>query len=736
MVIKHNISAKNSYRHLGNNTTELSSSLEKLSSGYKINRAADNAAGLAISEKMRASITGHGAAENNCKDGVSLTQTADGAIEEIHAMLNRVSELATLAANGTYTDSDRAHYQAEIDELTAEMDRIVQTTNFNGIPLLNRDTIITDTGLDDTVTNSYNYYTHAEMSGGLVESASSSTIYSTNYISSDISVPSQALSVPSTADLPYVIEMNICTYNDSAFDDDSASITNKTVVLTVDKDAGGNISVIGTTGTYTPPQTYADSTNVRTVDFTDMATKTSYDVANGLAGVPFVGGTSGSIVSTSQMTYIMENLLNSVPNSLNAGGYTGYDTYDLYTLNKDQFNADGIFYNNGWKDADGETIYSSTVTSYADQNYGATTSWWGTGEYYDDLYGNNMNIYGYYSYPTNTGRVLGVEFSVNANGSELTTSTTPSGFDHTDWDAASDMEDLVSGDILGANSAAQTNHFEVKISDTFYTGAEVAAMSDAQLKDLIITLDRVTESTYLNGTLESEVRESDSYAVIIAPIPVELSARLSALEVEIVEVDPNEPTHYYIEDLCDAIYGGTGLQTTRKLDDQKYDLYLDDNETDRYTLQVQTFTSKIIKKTTSTIEEVDPIIIQAGISSEEYDKIKIYINNMEDDVDRLSMVDVTSVTSANDAIGTVAGLIEDASINRAKIGAYQNRLERAINVNSVAKENLSSAESRMRDVDVAEEMMNLTKSQILQQSSQSMLAHASQQPEGVLQLLQ
>ena len=137
MRIQHNIAALNSYRNLTGNNNAVAKNLEKLSSGYRINRAGDDAAGLAISEKMRAQITGLNTAQKNAQDGVSLVQTAEGALTEVHSMLNRMVELADQSANGTYDNPvDRANLQKEISSLKDEIDRIADSTNFNGINLL------------------------------------------------------------------------------------------------------------------------------------------------------------------------------------------------------------------------------------------------------------------------------------------------------------------------------------------------------------------------------------------------------------------------------------------------------------------------------------------------------------------------------------------------------------------------------------------------------------------------
>ena len=137
MRIQHNISAMNSYRNFSANNSRLSKNLEKLSTGYAINRAGDDAAGLAISEKMRAQITGLEGATKNAKDGISLIQTAEGALTEVHDMLNRMTTLAEQSANGTYdNDLDRVQLQKEVDSLKSEIDRIADSTNFNGLKLL------------------------------------------------------------------------------------------------------------------------------------------------------------------------------------------------------------------------------------------------------------------------------------------------------------------------------------------------------------------------------------------------------------------------------------------------------------------------------------------------------------------------------------------------------------------------------------------------------------------------
>jgi flagellin len=145
MVIQHNISAIDSYRNMSKNTTALGKNLEKLSSGYKINKAGDDAAGLAISESMRNKINALDQAEANANDAIGLIQTAEGALTETHAMLERMTTLATQAANGTYATTDgydtaRVNIEQELNELKSEINRIASSTEYNGINVLTNST--------------------------------------------------------------------------------------------------------------------------------------------------------------------------------------------------------------------------------------------------------------------------------------------------------------------------------------------------------------------------------------------------------------------------------------------------------------------------------------------------------------------------------------------------------------------------------------------------------------------
>ncbi len=190
MVVRSNIMAVNSQRQLGMNNNQVSKALEKLSSGYRINRAGDDASGLAISEKMKSQIKGLDTASLNAQDGISVVQTAEGALTEVHNMLNRMTELATRSANGINADLNRESLQQEVDKLKEEIDRISESTNFNGIKLLDGSMA---TGVGSTKVQSG--LAGAAMSsvsatGGAVQSQAASTYKSTGLTASDSSTVS------------------------------------------------------------------------------------------------------------------------------------------------------------------------------------------------------------------------------------------------------------------------------------------------------------------------------------------------------------------------------------------------------------------------------------------------------------------------------------------------------------------------------------------------------------------
>ena len=239
MVVQHNLMAMNSNRMLGLTTKSQSKTSEKLSSGYKINRAADDAAGLAISEKMRKQIKGLSRASTNAQDGVSAVQTAEGALTEVHSMLQRMNELAVQAANGTNSKEDRDAIQLEINQLSEEVDRVAETTKFNETFLLK--------GSSDAKIVNVNAH-DAGLKGTMVQGSGSEASFTTSVeIGDTVSIAGATYRVVESSKNPYVSNQGLDT---NALEDVQALIYDKTSKAANNNIIGKNVIIDGTTYTY------------------------------------------------------------------------------------------------------------------------------------------------------------------------------------------------------------------------------------------------------------------------------------------------------------------------------------------------------------------------------------------------------------------------------------------------------------------------------------------------------
>ena len=238
MVVQHNMQAANANRMLNVTTSAQSKSTEKLSSGYRINRAADDAAGLSISEKMRKQIRGLDKASSNAEDGVSSVQTAEGALTEVHSMLQRMNELAVQASNGTNSNTDRSAIQDEISQLTTEIDRVAETTKFNETYLLKggngtKDVYMNghDAGLKGTLTDNATTATF-KVAAGALDAGKSVTIGGKDYTIGGSDAEAKALITKAAADgakadASITIDGTTYTYKtDKWVDKDNKEVTN------------------------------------------------------------------------------------------------------------------------------------------------------------------------------------------------------------------------------------------------------------------------------------------------------------------------------------------------------------------------------------------------------------------------------------------------------------------------------------------------------------------------------
>ena len=266
MVVQHNMQAMNANRMLNVTTSTQAKSTEKLSSGYKINRAADDAAGLTISEKMRKQIKGLDQASTNAEDGVSSVQTAEGALTEVHSMLQRMNELAVQASNGTNSESDRSAIQDEISQLTTEIDRVSETTKFNETYLLK--------GNVDGTSSKVNVNAHdAGLAGKLTDNGDGTSTFSANSIG-----VGDKVTIAGT-EYKIVASSDPASYDSTAYTaTDKDKVTKDGVSYTYDgtdwKDADGNVGNI----TVGVGDTYVRNGVAKTIVTTDFTPSTKDDI--------------------------------------------------------------------------------------------------------------------------------------------------------------------------------------------------------------------------------------------------------------------------------------------------------------------------------------------------------------------------------------------------------------------------------------------------------------------------
>lgn len=523
MRIQHNIAALNSHRQLGANNTAVGKNLEKLSSGYKINRAGDDAAGLAISEKMRAQIKGLETATKNANDGISLVQTAEGALTEVHSMLNRMVELATQSANGTYDNKvDRDNLQKEVESLKSEIDRISESTNYNGINLL--DGSVGSTGVGKVA----------------------------------VDVKYSGLS--------------------------------------------GNAGVLAL----------------------NSATPASATVA--------AAGTSPTLVAGE------------------------------HTLNIKFRDADGNL-------ADKSVTFTATA---ADLDAAANNS--ALEKAAQDAFGDG--------------------YTVTATAGALSITSKTAG--------AADKLEIYQISLKDPNGAAVASPF--------------GAIGNTDGEDAYYTLDAAALKSY-DG--EASTNASNHIFEINGQ---KFAFAASADAAKKLDSDVN-----YIK--CTGASGAVAAADVT-------DMIALINEKTGIGAVANGATSIDLKAGTSAAKSGDGLTLQVGDTADKFNKVTVAVGDMSTESLGIKGIDISTQDGAAAAIQKIKDAINTVSSTRGDLGAIQNRLEHTINNLGVANENMTAAESRIRDVDMAKEMMDFTKNNILTQASQAMLAQANQLPQGVLQLLQ
>ena len=320
MIVQHNMQAANANRMLGTIVTSQSKSTEKLSSGYRINRAADDAAGLSISEKMRGQIRGLEQASTNAQDGISLIQTAEGALNESHAILQRMRELSVQAANGTETDDDRTAVQDEIEQLQEELTRISTDTEFNTMKLL-------DGSLGSTGTNGIKV--NASVSVNSLASLKTTNATKASYTTTD-------LTDDATAQVGSKISYTV-TYIDDKGNSQAKTVELKYNTDTELVDASGNKTKVANQNAATAAEkASAFATALKETELGDV-----FDITAEAKGIKFEAKEAGA---SYQITSIMEGYINTTPkNTATApkNGTKGEDTFQIIDNTIGVYNGTG-----------------------------------------------------------------------------------------------------------------------------------------------------------------------------------------------------------------------------------------------------------------------------------------------------------------------------------------------------------------------------------------------------------
>ncbi len=815
MRIQHNIPAMSSYRNYSNNTSALAKNLEKLSSGYKINRAGDDAAGLAISEKMRAQITGLEVAQKNAKDGISLIQTAEGALTEVHDMLNRMYELAEQSANGTYdNDVDRAQLQKEIESLSAEIDRIADSANFNGIKLL-------DGSLEE---------------GKVIQSSYDTNIKGANYIPTEgdtfktmMGMPDVATSGAPLAGTNTILEVDGGGDGKATFKVNleglsyGVSSTGDTVGLKIGNTAISIAVADGgyTVGSFINKEDLADlfigaTVVLDNVTFTAVGAKdgvitfksndavtqqtnahyaVQFDAA--VTTIAFTGAASSSY----QTTFTANTFTGTVSVSVTDTSGTA-TTISLgaasFTANKDltinitatvggkelTFKIEGLS-----ADADADDIVTALNTCNATatldngdvvkfkQLFTATAT------------GGKLTIYsthegnGAYSASTSSsdyspnddimaGYITGFAVTGGSWTAEAATGGGPTAVVTISTGATSLSGGVQGGTALAVTAGSLTTAVTVDGKDGYYVGIQgyeenqgkgeghvgnmnlggidVLVAEPGKTNRLANTKLTLTDAMIEDGTklkigdkeYTFAVGEDSKFKNLVGKDEniIDLT-KFKAGETGSAEMAATLLSQKSEENGMFSIgHGGDGVVTLQQKVSAKEDTEM--NTLDgllsylgMYKLDPGSNVSVEVEETT-TGKNGKPLVLQIGDTAEKFNQLNVSVKDCHTEAMGIGDIDIGSQDGAASAMAKIKSAVNYISDVRGTLGATQNRLDHTMNNLSVMQENIQDAESTIRDVDVAKEMMEYTKNNILVQSAQAMLAQANQLPQGVLQLLQ
>ena len=672
MRVVHNISAMNAHRNLTMTNRDLQKTLGRLSSGFRINSAADDAGGLAISEKLRAQVSGLEVAVSNAQDGISLIQTAEGALDRDHAILRRIRDLTEMAANGDKTDADREHYQAEVDALLEEIDRIAATTEYNTKKLL-----------DGTIGSK------------ATEKADSDYINQNSALAVDGIIRTTGeykVSVYTAAEKAKAIIVGGVNATGPAQDTAGALYTFM----------GGNASQAGE---YTFKIEQEGKVSLATVTAIENAGDSMTDVLNkinealdeaGIDAVAVYDQAGTASYTLGEAAIIIES--------------TRFGSRHDIHVEVSKQPAGGGFLESNRNTAAGTdfAIYNSDLTDNTGKLDSAIEL---TGGTVDDL---GIGTTGTFAVITRDGTRSVVSMSLmiaataDASISDLMGRLDAIANVSANYDEATGAFSLVDGTSGTGNfQVVNGTDADYGLADKFGIyrteyGNEIKGVRISRTDDYVL---KVTDPDRNYAFLRANLGDRSNYFASQDTTSAVLSSG----------IDPDSGG-----EIASGAGGIAGISFSLE--------------------EVQMIGAGVAGQSTfSILAEAGNLTLQIGPNEGADHRMTITVDDMS--VTGIGLTQELDISTQRGAMALIDSTLVDGAINRVskqrgKLGALQNRLEHTIKNLSVTRENLQGSESRIRDADMAAEMMDFTKHQILMQTGTAMLAQANQISQSVLQLLQ
>ncbi len=728
LTINTNVASLNAQRNLGTSQSALNESMQRLSSGLRINSAKDDAAGLGISDRMTSQITGLNQAVRNSNDGISLAQTAEGALQESTNILQRMRELAVQSANDTNSSSDRQSLQSEVNQLKQELSRIAETTTFNGKNLLDGSMTSAQfqvgANANQTISFGISSAKSTDLGNNSLTTNNASGIEAATYSARAVSTDATAGADSFTVTLADGSEKTVAAGADAA------------TMATNLKDATGATSVTGTysnsvsfdlsaldaaTGTNGGIDIALANGDTVTVTVTDVADTDSMAITAGAAGTngDWAFGDDGTTLTYTQKSTVGTNLALDGTSGVTWNDGTGAVAGNITYQGSSESSATTIV--NG---GDGVAVTTATLDQRATATY----------EFSSDA--DIASI-------TSNGSSLGVAAGAEGlGGIGLTDATGNNNV------AAQTLT------VVGGNGSAEV---EVGTGDT---AAKIAGKVNAVSADTGVTASASTDATISgltnDGSISFDLQGTNTDAVTInaTVLADDLTNLVTAindqagntgifatLSADKASVSLEQSAGYDIKisdfshsnAVTDTGSGGTEVVENMTVSgNQGGGTVLSDGGTVAEENQADStivggevkFNSSTGFNVTSSIAAGDQSLFATSADGANVSDLKS-INN----------VDITTVDGAANAIDSIDGALAQIDSMRGNLGAVQNRFESTIANLSNVSENLSSARSRILDADIAQETSNMTKQNILQQAGVSILAQANQAPQLALSLL-